>query len=219
MYDQIKSDPEIQGIYQQIEAMEDATGGWAYHNFIHVQNVAEIVEKLLVQLEFPADFIEEAKIAALLHDAGALQGKAGHAIRGYEFAQNYFKRRNIHLKFEAQVLDAIKVHSDGFESHNVMALALMFGDKLDITRTRVALAGYEAKGMRQLQYIDDIEISISQQKLSVNFIHAREMDVGELESFYFMKKVFKAIQRFSCKAELDYEILRNNERWHPQWSE
>lgn len=35
------------------------------------------------------------KIAALLHDVGALQGKAGHALRGKQFAEAYFVSKDL----------------------------------------------------------------------------------------------------------------------------
>lgn len=61
--------------------------GWAYHNLEHVQNVAKLVGALLGKLEYDKNLIEEAKIAAILHDIGAIEGKNEHALRSYNFAK------------------------------------------------------------------------------------------------------------------------------------
>ena len=58
----------------------------------------------------------------------------------------------------AAILDAIKIHSGGFDSDNIIALTLVLSDKLDIKHTKVAKEGYNIKGMKELQYIKDISI-------------------------------------------------------------
>ncbi len=82
-------------------------------------------------LNYNEDLIYSTKIASILHDTGALQGKDGHAFRSYEFAKKYFEDNNINLKNQEQVLEAIKIHSDGFDTDNVIALCLILADKLD----------------------------------------------------------------------------------------
>lgn len=85
MVEQILNDSEILALYQEIEKIEIETGGWAYHNLTHVKNVANLTEQLLRHLNQDEFFIEEGKVAALLHDIGSLDGKAGHAKRSYEY--------------------------------------------------------------------------------------------------------------------------------------
>lgn len=212
-FELIKNDDEIIKIYNEISKAEDNQKAWAHHDFRHVDNVVNLVEKLLVDMGYDKDFVEEAKIAALLHDVGCIGGKEGHALRGYEYAKEFLKRKNLDLKHEDLILEAIKNHSDGFDTDNVITLALILSDKLDIKYTRVAKYGYNVIGNRQLQFIKDIIIDISNGVFHVSFIADDNIDKKELEEFYFIPKVFKAIKAFSNKMNLKPEVLFNNEKW------
>ena len=117
------------------------------------------------------------------------------------------------LENEDLVLDAIKIHSDGFESDNIIALVLIISDKLDIKYTRVAKEGYNAKGMKELQYIKDILVDINDNNLEIQFICDDKINKKELEEFYFMAKVFKSIITFSVKMNLKPNVLFNNSKW------
>lgn len=209
----IENDPEIIEVYHQIAEFEDRDKGWAHHHLGHVQNVAELVESLLSQFEYSPSFIEEAKIAALLHDTGAIEGKENHALRSYEFAQTYFANHAINLEHKELVLEAIKNHSEGFESDNMMTLALILSDKLDIKHTRVAKEGYHIKGMKELQYIKDIRVDIENQILKIQFLCDEQINQKELEEFYFIFKVFKAIRAFAEKMNLIPKVLFNDKEW------
>ena len=212
-FEQIVNDEKIIQQYNKISEFEDLDKGWAHHNLEHVKNVSKLVEVLLKKLNYDEDFIEEAKIAAILHDVGALEGKNNHALRSYEFAKKYFDENNILLKNRELVLDAIKSHSDGFNSDNIMTLTLIISDKLDIKHTRVAKEGYNVKGMRQLQYIKDILVDIDNKNLEIKFVCDDKININELEEFYFMIKVFRAIKTFSEKMNLTPKVFLNNCKW------
>ena len=212
-FNKIVNDKKIIDIYNKISEFEDLDKGWAYHNLDHVKNVANLVESLLNQLGYEENFIEEAKIAAILHDTGAIEGKKNHAMRSYNFAKKYISDNNIILKNEDLVLDAIKIHNDGFNSDNTIALALILSDKLDIKYTRVANEGYNIKGMKELQYIKDILVSIDNKNLKIQFICDDKINKVELEDFYFMKKVFKSIISFCNKMKLTTQVLFNYDEW------
>ena len=169
---------------------------------------------MLKQLGYEDSFIEEAKIAAILHDTGAIEGKKNHANRSYNFAKKYISDNNIILENEDLVLEAIKIHSDGFDSDNIIALTLILSDKLDIKYTRVAKEGYNVKGMRELQYIKDILVEINNKNLKIQFICDEKINKSELEDFYFIKKVFKAIIAFSSKMKLNTQVLFNDDEWN-----
>lgn len=212
-FEQIVNDEKIIQQYNKISEFEDLDKGWAHHNLEHVKNVSKLVEVLLKKLNYDEDFIEEAKIAAILHDVGAVEGKNNHALRSYEFAKKYLDENNILLKNGELVLDAIKSHSDGFNSDNIMTLTLIISDKLDIKHTRVAKEGYNVKGMRQLQYIEDILVDIDNKNLEIKFICDDKININELEEFYFMIKVFRAIKTFSEKMNLTPKVFLNNYKW------
>lgn len=186
-FNKIANDKTIINIYNKISEFEDLDKGWAHHDLDHVKNVAKLVESLLRQLEYEESFIEEAKIAAILHDIGAIEGKKNHALRSYNFAKKYITENNIILKNKDLVLDAIKIHSDGFDSDNIIALTLILSDKLDIKHTRVAKEGYNIKGMKELQYIQDIYVVIKNKNLKIQFICDDKINKNELEEFYFIR--------------------------------
>lgn len=212
-FKKIKQDKEIIEIYKTVERYEDLNGGWAHHNLEHVVNVANLVQVILSKLGYSDEFIEEAKIAAILHDTGATEGKTEHAIRSYNFAKIYLKKNDIFLEHENLVLEAIKFHSAGFDTENIIALTLIFSDKLDIKYTRVAKAGYDIEGMKEMQYIKDIIVDIEDKILKVQFICDDKINKKALEEFYFIDKVFKGIKAFSNKMNLEPLVLFNEDIW------
>jgi len=213
IYDKIFSDNYIKNIYSRIEKIENEEKRWAYHNYNHVLNVSKIVEKILMSMNYNQEFIFKAKIACLLHDLGALQGKNGHAYRSYECAKNYFKENNIVFEGIEDVLDAIKIHSDGFDTNNLIALALILADKLDIKKNRITTEGKKIIGNRQYMHIEDIIINIEDNILVINFQTDGKIDIKEVNDYYFTKKVFKAIEKFSKKTNLNWEVLMDNIPW------
>ena len=213
MYEKILNDNTIINYYNKISEYEDKCKGWAHHDFKHAINVASMVESILKQLGYDKDYINEAKIAALLHDIGCIQGKDNHQERSAIMVKKYLKENNIYLKYEDEVISAIKNHSAGFDEENIMTLCLIFCDKLDIKKSRVAKEGYNVIGMRQLQYIDDINIAIDDEYVEVNFLAKDKMDIKELNNFYFIDKVFKAINSFSKKINKKAIIKLNNKFW------
>lgn len=212
-FEKIANDKEIIRIYNEISKFEDLDKGWAYHNLEHANNVANLVEVLLKKLGYSDNFIEEAKIAAILHDIGALNGKKNHALKSYNFSKMYLKKNNFLLENLDLVLDAIKIHSDGFNSENIIALTLILSDKLDIKYTRIAREGYNVAGMKELQYIKDILVDIYDNTLKIKFICDDKINKNELEEFYFIAKVFKGIIAFSKKMKLNPKVFFNDSEW------
>ena len=136
LYDELFNDEEIRNVYEKIGIREDEKEDWAYHNFNHIISVTNLVESILKSLNYDEKFIIKAKIACLFHDIGALEGKEGHQYRSYEFTKKYFKDNNISFDGIDDVLEAIKIHSDGFETNNIIALSLILSDKLDVKKNK-----------------------------------------------------------------------------------
>ena len=211
IYNDCLNDISIKKIYDEIGIVEDEKGGWAYHNYDHVMSVTNIVTSILTSLDYDKEFIAKAKIACLFHDVGALEGKDNHADRSYLFAKKYFLDHNISFDGIDDVLEAIKIHSEGFDTDNIIALSLILSDKLDIKQTRVAKEGKHIEGNRQYLHITDIIIKIEDKKLSVNFITDGKMDLEEFNEYYFTKKVFKSIASFAKRLALEYSVYIDNE--------
>lgn len=213
MFEKIYYDPILQNHYDKIEVFEDDTNGWAYHNWDHVVNVTHTVEKILQQLDVSKEYINSAKTASILHDTGAINGKEGHALRSKIFAEKYFKENNLELNYQNEILNAIENHSNGFDSDELMTLVLIISDKLDITHERLAKEGYKVPGMRQLQFIKSIEVSLHNNFFIINFITDERINLLELKEFYFIKKVLKSIEAFSKKIDHDYVLKLNGQRY------
>ena len=212
-FNKIKNDESIIAIYRKIHEYEDAEGGYAYHDYNHVNNVANYCEKILKSLKYDDDFVCEAKIAAILHDTGCTEGKENHAYRSYEYAKKYLEENNILLKNKELVLDAIKNHSDGFDTDNIIQLVIILADKIDIKKSRIVKAGKQVEGNRQYQYINDIQFEIKNNNFYINFICSDEINLEELNNYYFTKKVFKAIKSFSNKLNLFPKVFINSKSW------
>ena len=209
----IQNDKSIIEIYSKIHEYEDEMGGYAHHDYNHVINVANYCEKILKSLNYDDDFICEAKIAAILHDTGCIEGKDNHAYRSYEYAKKYLEENNIPLKNKELVLEAIKNHSDGFITDNIIQLVLILADKIDIKKTRISEIGKQIDGNRQYQYIEDIQFEIANNNFYINFICNKKINMEELNNYYFTKKVFKAIKAFSDKLDLIPKVFINSKLW------
>lgn len=210
----VYNDEQIRDIYRRIdEREEDNKDAWGHHNFNHVNNVKNLVVQILNKLNADEELIEEAKIAAIMHDVGAVEGKENHAYRSYEFAKNYFKNNNIKLKNNDLILEAIKNHSDGFDTNNIIQSALILADKLDIKNTRPTKNGLNIPGNRQYKNIEDILIDIEDNTLKIKFKANDKLNKEELDNFYFMQKVSNGIKSFAKKFDLKHEVYLNNDIW------
>ena len=214
IYNILRNDSIIFQIYKAIEEKEIRDGGWAFHNYEHVKNVSIISEKILRDLDFDENTIYKSKIACLLHDIGALQGKENHAQRSFEYSKKLFEEHNWIFDGNESILDAIQNHSSGFETDNIITLSIILADKLDIKKNRITDAGKKIKGNRQYGHIEDINININESILTITFITDNKLDFEEVNSYYFTDKVFKAIEAFSKKFNLRYNVLLNNKIWN-----
>lgn len=213
VYNALNSSPSLLDIYSEIEKREAKNGGWAFHNYEHVKNVSQTAEKILADLHFDEDTIYACKIACLLHDVGALQGKEGHSQRSFEYAKKLFEEKNWIFEMEDVVLDAIQNHSSGFESDNIVLLSILLADKLDIQKTRISEEGKKIRGNRQYQHIEDIIADIQDGTLTIHFITDGKMEMEEVNDYYFTAKVFKAIKAFSERLHLKHLILMDDKPW------
>ncbi len=109
-FNKITNDEIIINTYNKIEQFEDLHKGIAYHDIQHAMNVVDIMDTLLTKLGYDENFIEEAKIAGILHDVGVVEGKKDHAVKSYKFAKDYLDLKGISLENKNLVLDAIKVN-------------------------------------------------------------------------------------------------------------
>ena len=58
-----------------------------------------------------------------------------------------------------------------------------------------------------------LDLKIDKNNLKVHFYCDEQMNLRELEEYYFTSKVFKAIRSFSDKMKLKPDVFINNEKW------
>ncbi len=212
LYNYVSNDPYLINIYKEIDSKVIILNLWAYHGLSHIENVVKISESIAKQLKYDDELIDAIKTTAFLHDIGCINGKHNHEINGYEMAKQYFVKNNLNSKYKNEILLSIKYHRNCRHLNNPIAPILRFADKIDVTKQRVAPAGYKVMGMREYQHINKINIIISD-TLKIDFIvdsHARKK---EIEEYYFTKKIFKAIKKFAETLNKPYKIMYNGIDW------
>ena len=107
LYNHLLNNQEIKDIYDKIRKNVNEES-WVYHDLTHIMSVTNMVEAILRELNYDSEFIAKAKIAALFHDVGVIEGKDGHAIRSYEYTKKFFNDHNISFDGADLVLEAIK---------------------------------------------------------------------------------------------------------------
>lgn len=212
MYEYLLKSNFVNTNYKRIQ-QDEQSSGTARHDISHALNVVKLVESVLVQLNVDKAYIEAAKIAALLHDLGCVHGKKGHAMNSYLMVKQYLEENDMNLLYENEILNAIKHHGSGYDRDELMTLVLILCDKIDLTKHRLAPEGYETIGIRQLQYIQNVNVFIGHQKCVVEFEAVGEIDLDELNGFEFLDKTFKSIIAFARFNRLEPRILINGVIW------
>ena len=212
MFDEIKDDKYVKGIFKKISEIEVKDVYWVDHGLCHANNVVHIVENILTHLKYNNNFIEQSKIAALLHDIGNIYGRDNHAYNSFTLAKEYFIRNNIDTGDNHLVLEAIRYHSNGISGNNIASI-LVLADKLDIKKDRLRTEGLKIEGLKEIRFIDDIIIDVLNNTFRVNFLFNEKVNRKSLETFYFTTKVFNAINNFAKELHLEPLIMDNNSEW------
>lgn len=215
IYDLIRNDDYIKKLYDAVEKFENNDpNAFGYHNYTHAVNVLNLGVNLCQELKVSEEDQEVFKIAALLHDIGAYCGKKNHQIRSYEMANEYLAKYDIEKSKKERILNLILNHSEGFDNEDLMVIMLIFSDKLDITKERVAPYGKLDEGMKQFLNIEKIEFKIIDNTLNVYFKINENCEKEKLENYYFIPKVGKSIKAMANKLNLEFKIFYNNDIWN-----
>ncbi len=210
-FEEIKNDKYIIDIYKQIDINE--LQQWAIHGMKHINKVVNVVEYILTKLGYNEEIIQCGKIAALLHDIGCVQGKKDHAINGYSMAKEYLKDKDLSEEYKEIILDAIIDHSNGNNIKNIIGASLVIADKLDFDKNRMTPFGLDIEHFKQLQYIEKVDIDIDNYNFNVDFKVTDEFDKQDMEQYYFVEKIFKAVDKFAKYINRNGKITLNAKEW------
>ena len=209
MFEKLIEDDKVKDCYLEIKKSKNPHAP-IKHDLSHALNVVENIESILTQLGVEKDFIDSAKISALLHDIGMTKGNKEHALNSYIWAANYFKNNNMILPYHTEVLHAIRDHTDLYNSISLMTRALILADRLDITQSRLTDTGKKVKDYEILQHILNINVRIRDDKINVDIKTDQELDLKTFENISCYKKLKEAVQGFAKHQNLEATIKLNN---------
>lgn len=135
-YDMLNNDEELNNIIDSINKVNENIL-MACHGRYHTTFVIRTIENLLAKLNFDEYTIELGKIAGLLHDIGAIEGKNGHVKRSSEMCIHFLDKTTLSRESKETIIHAIKDHSNGDEINSPVGAALLIADKINISKERV----------------------------------------------------------------------------------
>ncbi len=210
MFERLKEDDLVTDCYLKITKSVNPHAP-IKHDLTHAYNVVENIENILTQLGVESDFVESAKISALLHDIGMIKGKKEHALNSYIWAADYFRKNNMILPYHTEVLHAIRDHTDLYNSISLMTRALILADRLDITRTRLTESGKTQEDYEVLSHVVDIVLNIQDDNITVDITTDQDLKVEEIENIARLKKLKIALQGFAKHQNLNAKLRLNNQ--------
>ena len=141
------------------------------HGRGHAMFVVEKVEHVLKLFACDSRTIELGKIAALLHDTGNIAGRRNHTRKSAALAEIFLDGTDLLQSDEkSTIVQAIADHSDGKAISSAIGAALIIADKVDHVKRRIFPTGNLDPWHRNLLEIEDVEVSVSDGNLTVNFI-------------------------------------------------
>ncbi len=186
IYEKILNNEKYLAVVKKIENTKFITDGkWDWeHGLGHYQRVANYVKKILTQLGTNDRTIEIGMAAALLHDIGLSKGdKIDHALESSRIFKKYIDEKDF-SETELIILEqAIKDHSKGNNIQSLVGLALVLGDKLDVTFHRTINSSIQDKMNKEIQKIKNVDIEINDYELIVKYLTVNDFDKNVLKDW------------------------------------
>jgi putative nucleotidyltransferase with HDIG domain len=112
--------------------------GYTDHSFAHVSKTAETAATILIDLGFPEETAELARLAGFMHDIGNMYNRNLHALTGAELARSILERYDMPFDEIGMICSAIGNHDEntGYPV-NIICAAVILADKSDVRRSRV----------------------------------------------------------------------------------
>lgn len=186
LYQELLNNKAYLETVKEIEKIKFITDGkWDWeHGLGHFQRVAQYVRKILIQLDADERTIDLGMTAALLHDIGLCKGeKKGHALESGKIFTNYIKDTDITASEKEMLRQAIVDHSKGDNIQSLVGLALVLGDKLDVTYHRTQNSSIQNRTNLEIQKIKTVDIVITDSDLIVSYHSDNDFDVNILNEW------------------------------------
>lgn len=163
-YEDVLNDKEVISLIDSINSDEYKLN----HSKRHIFKVVEYAEDIAKQLNCDDKFINNVKIAALLHDVGLTVQRKNHAEYSYEISKKYLDKKDIDEEEKEEILNAIRKHSNAKDSNDLMQYIIVASDKIDIDKSRMMPKAYLSDINKNLVYINDAKLEITDN--DVNFL-------------------------------------------------
>ena len=189
MLETILKDEEVKAIINNVNNVI-IINNCGCHGMGHITRVMNYVETILKGINCDEHTIELGKIAAYLHDIGAIMGKQGHAERSADFALSYLKKLNMKDEDIKQIEYAIRNHSKGSETK--IGAALTFADKIDMQKSRMMRFKENNYFHDNIKHMLDVKLTVDNENIIVNIITDNQFDYNSLKDY--SKMITKPIE-------------------------
>ena len=193
MLETILKDEEIKAIINNVNNVI-IINNCGCHGMGHITRVMNYVETILKGINCDEHTIELGKIAAYLHDIGAIMGKQGHAERSALFVNNYLTKLNMDEEDRELIVNAIKNHSKGSETK--IGAVLTFADKIDMQKSRMMRFIEGNYFHDNIKHMLDIKLTVDENNIIVNIITDGMFDYNSLKDY--SKMITKPIEMSKC---------------------
>ena len=191
MLETILKDEEVKTIINNVNNVI-IVNNCGCHGMGHITRVMNYVETILTGINCDEHTIELGKIAAYLHDIGAIMGKQGHAERSADFALMYLKKINMKDEDIHIIEHAIRNHSGGTNLESVIGAALTFADKIDMQKSRMMRFKENNYFHDNIKHMLDIKLKVDDKNIIVNIITDNQFDYNSLKDY--SKMIIKPIE-------------------------
>ena len=206
-YENLFNCRDINKIIDSINDMLPASMCACCHGRYHVMCVVDVTERILQSLSHDARTIELGKIAALLHDIGSIAGRRNHARKGAALASVLLDDlANVTPEEKSMIIQAIEDHSDGNNISSAIGAAVFIADKVHIIKRRVRpLENIDAWHSNLLE-IEDMELCISGNTVTINFktteAFSKELLLDEYKSK--LDLIMRAAEYLGCTCDIHF---------------
>ena len=148
-------------------------------------------------------------IAALLHDIGLSKGdKIDHALESSRIFKKFIEEKDF-SETELDLLEqAIQDHSKGNNIQSLVGLALVLGDKLDVTFHRTINSSIQDKMNKEIQKIKKVDIEINDYELIVRYLTTNDFDIHILKNWNKAILIPLKVAKYLNKK---YKFMINNQ--------
>lgn len=190
--------------------------GYTEHSFAHIGVVVNRTEYILKCLNHDEHLIDNAKIAAYMHDIGNVVNRENHSQSGALMAFRILDNLGFEAKDISEIISAIGNHNEGNGLPvSPLAAALILADKSDVRRSRV-----RNNDVSTFDIHDRVNYSVSESKLIVDSTNKEVELILQMDQHYssvmeyfsiFMQRMLLC-QKAALALDLRFKLFINNQQ-------